>query len=165
MKYVLIALLGITLFAACTKVDSPASREEELRNGRWHRSGLKIKYDPYIGDDKLEDYYANSLPDCKKDNYIVFGINHDALLRSGDNRCSDVPDPDNVAFYWSLENNKNRITLLNANDMFFDSSTIDAKFEKYSNNQFEISYVEYQPNAFNMTKKDTITYYFTFTKF
>ncbi|HQE12796.1 MAG TPA: hypothetical protein PLQ78_08615, partial [Flavipsychrobacter sp.] len=100
-----------------------------------------------------------------KDNYIVFKMNHDATLNSGDQKCDNVPDPDKISFYWSLEDNKRRITLLNANDMFFDSSTIDAKFEKYSSKQFEISYVDYTQNAFNSTKKDTITYYYTFTKF
>lgn len=165
MKYILITLLGMLVFTACNKVESPTSREEELRQGRWKRTDLKIKYDPYIGDDKLVEYYATMMPDCKKDNYIVFKMNHDATLNSGDQKCDNVPDPDNIAFYWSLEDNKRRITLLNANDMFFDSSTIDAKFEKYSSKQFEISYVDYTQNAFNSTKKDTITYYYTFTKF
>jgi hypothetical protein len=165
MKYLISTVAVLLVFAACKKVETPLSRQEELRNGKWLRSNLKIQYNPYIGKDTLLPYYDSLMPSCLKDNYIVFGINHDGALKSGSNKCPNVPDPDSVSFYWSLEDNGARITFLNANNMFFDSSTIDAKFEEYTANRFVISYVDYPPNAINQMKKDTITYFYTFTKF
>ncbi len=165
MKYLLITILGLTIFAACKKVETPDSREEELRNGRWKRTDLKIKYDPYIGKDTLLPYYDSVMPACKKDNFIIFGLNHDATLNAGDVKCDNIPDPETLPFWWSLEENKTRMTLLNANDMFFDSSTIDAKIDAYGPSQFKISYVEFHPNAINNTRKDTLTFFYTFTKF
>lgn len=165
MKYLLTTLSVLLIFAACKKVDTPLSRQEELRNGKWKRSDLKIQYNPYIGTDTLLPYYDSVMPECLKDNYIVFGSNHDGSIKPGDIKCTTGPDPDSVSFYWSLEDNDTHIIFLNANNMFFDSSTIDAKFEEYSASRFVISYIEYNPNAINNAKDDTLTYYYTFTKF
>lgn len=165
MRYLLITALGLLVFAACKKVETPESREEQLRTGRWKRSDLKIKIDPYIGKDTLWPYYDSVMAACLKDNFIIFGLNHDGTVYAGENRCENVPDPETLPFYWSLEENKTRITFLNANSMFFDSSTIDAKIDAYNTNQFQVSYVEYNKNSINPTKKDTFTYYYTFTKF
>lgn len=165
MRYLLITALGLFVFAACKKVETPESREEQMRTGRWKRSDLKIKIDPYIGKDTLWPYYDSVMIDCFKDNYVIFGINHDGTVYSGENRCDNIPDPETSPFYWSLEENKTRITLLNANSLFFDSSTIDAKIDAFNTSQFKISYVEYHKNGINTSKKDTFTYYYTFTKF
>ncbi len=165
MRYLLITAFGLLVFAACKKVETPESREEQLRDGRWKRSDLKIKIDPYIGKDTLWTYYDSVMKGCLKDNFIIFGLNHDGTIHAGDIKCEDVLDPETSTFYWSLEENKTRITLLNANPMFFDSSTIDAQIDAFSTSQFQISYVEYNTNSINPNKKDTFTYYYTFTKF
>src|SRR5688500_15126535 len=136
MRYLIITVFTLLIFAACKKVETPASREEEMRNGKWKRSNLKIKFDPAVGfKDTLIPYYDSVMLKCKKDDYIIFGTNRDATLNAGE-ICENAPEPESIPFYWSLEKNKTRITILNANEMFFDRQTIDAKFDEYGPDRF-----------------------------
>jgi len=166
MKYLLTIVASLLIVSACKKVDTPPSREEELRSGRWKHSAMTLKFDPYIGKDTTYNLYDSVpvWPACKKDNFILFAEGFDATQNRGDLKC-DESEPETIPFHWYLSNDKKQINFYNADNTFFGMSSITADFMNYSTSKFTIQYVDLQPSHVNNTKKDTLTYTHTFVKF
>lgn len=166
MKYLLTVVSALVLFTACKKVETPNSREQELREGRWKHSAMTMKYDPFIGKDTTYNLF-DSLPvwpPCKKDNFIMFGSGLDARQYRGDLKCNES-EPESVPFHWNLDNDKNTLNLWSVDNTFFGKAIISAPFKQYSTERFVIEYVDLVPSPINNTKKDTLTYTHTFVKF
>ncbi len=162
MRYILLTAVVLVGLASCKKAETAVTRQDELRMGNWKMVAGTIKMDPAIGADTLIHYY-DSLPACKKDDYMVFLTNYDGTQNSG-TKC-DASEPDMVQFRWELYDNGEGISFWNANNTFFGKPAVSAPFVSYTSSRFTIRYVEYVINAINNTKRDTITYTHTFAKF
>ncbi len=161
MRWLLSIAFIFVLFASCKKLESPVTREDELRSGRWKMSAGTIKVDAYMAIDTTYNYY-DSLPECKKDDYMVFKTNYDATQNSG-NKC-DESEPDEIQFRWALYDNGNGINFWYANETFFGQPAISAPFINYTPSRFTIRYVQYYTSQIDKTKKDTLTFTHTFVK-
>lgn len=162
MRYILLSAILLLSFASCEKAETPASREDELRSGKWKLVAGTAKWDPAIGLDTLVNYY-NALPDCDKDDYLVFGTNFQGSQFS-DGKC-DPSEPDEVQFMWELYDNGTGIHFWYANETFFEQSAVSAPFVSYTSQRFTIRHTEYRPNPVDSHQRDTITFTHTFGKF
>lgn len=160
MRLIASAALMLLCYTSCKQTDSPVTREDELRSGQWKMTTAFKKIAPAIGTPSLTSILSGE--SCRLDDYLEFKTNFAATQNSA-GKC-DPSDPDIIDFRWQLTNNSEGITLWNANQTFFGRSTVDASFLYYSNAYFTIKYVEFQPNASDPTKKDTVTYTHSFVK-
>ena len=126
-KYFLLALPVLLIVAACNKTPTaPAPGVEAmLRTGKWKISGgtfTKRLPDGHGHDTVLT--YLNFIPDCHKDDYIVFDSQYHAAVYSGSNKCN-ASDADFIPFVWQLKNNNTRIDLYNGfNNLYSAIETI-----------------------------------------
>lgn len=162
MKYFLSIAALLIILASCKKTEPTVTREDELRMGKWKMVAGTIQVDPYVGKDTLIHYY-DSLPGCKRDDYIVFKTNYVATQNSGE-KC-DPSEPDEIEFRWELFNNGTGINFWNANETFFGKPTISAPIINYNSSRFTIKYTEYWTSPVDNTKKDTLVFTHTFAKF
>jgi hypothetical protein len=163
MRYLLLFAFSLLAFVSCEKTTVPATREDELRDGRWRRSNLTLKVDPFFGPDTLIQVYDSVLQQCEKDDYIVFRENYQATQNNGD-KCSPA-EPDEIPFSWELADNGEKINLWFANETFFGQPAVSAPFVSYTSGSFVIRYVELVTSQLDFTKKDTLTFTYHFTKF
>jgi hypothetical protein len=147
---------------SCKKAESPVTREDELRDGKWKMVTGTIRADPYSGLDTTYNYFA-TLPDCEKDDYLVFKTNFDGTQNSA-SKCSPA-EPDEIQFRWELYNNATGINFWNAEQTFFGRSTLSAPIINYTSSRFTLRYVELTVSPVDNTKRDTFTYTHTFEKF
>jgi hypothetical protein len=162
MRYLLFTAFFIAGFASCSTVESPTTREDELREGKWKRIAGTEKWNPAIGLDTLK-YTFDSLHKCKKDDYLVFRTNFDGSQFNAD-KC-DFSEPDEVSFRWELAENGGKIHFWSANQTFFNQNAVNANFVTYNPSQFTIRYTEYLRNPTDTTMRDTVVYTHTFAKF
>jgi hypothetical protein len=162
MRYLLAIASLLVVFASCKKEgESTPTREDELRSGKWKMIAGTHRWDPAIGKDTVIRYY-DSLPACKKDDYLVFGQVQDGQQHSG-NKC-DLSEPDAVDFKWYLENNGSKINFYNAFQTFLGQEAVSAPFTSYGPSEFTIRYVEFMKNPTDTLRNDTVTYTYTFQK-
>lgn len=111
MKYFFLTLTLVIILVSCAKkpVINP-SREDMLRTGRWKISAGKLYCRLPSGKDTLLDYLNYVLPDCYKDNYIVFDSLFYGAVFTGATRC-DASEGDQIPFRWRLTNNDNNMDL------------------------------------------------------
>jgi hypothetical protein len=128
-KYFLPATMAILILAACNKTPTPPApgREDMLRTGKWKiSSGTFTKRLPRGTDTVLT--YLNFIPDCHKDDYIVFDSQMHAAVYSGTNKCNPS-DADHIPFVWQLKNNGNNIDLYNGfNNLYSCVETIQSYY-------------------------------------
>lgn len=167
LKYLSVIACALFMFAACKKADTPASRQEELRGGKWRMSGGNVRFDFYNVKDTTISYnvYLGLIGDtCKADDYLVFLENYDGQQYSNVMPCS-FSDPEFVQFRWQLFDDDKGIYFLNANETFLRKSTIKADFVNYSIGRFTIKYAFYDTSFVDKTKWDTTTFTQTFIKY
>ncbi|MCW3122775.1 MAG: hypothetical protein JWQ38_2267 [Flavipsychrobacter sp.] len=125
-KYFVLTLSVILLFVACNKRPTPAApdRESMLRTGKWKiAGGTFTKKLPY-GNKDTTLQYLNFIPDCRKDDYIVFDSQKHAAVFSGALKCN-ASDADKIPFVWQLTNNGGNIDFYNGfNNLYSASATI-----------------------------------------
>jgi hypothetical protein len=161
MRYLLFALLFISV-ASCQKPSAIATREDDLRMGKWIIVSEHEDVDPYSGNDTTYNIYDSILASCQKDDYLVFGMNYRGTQNTG-TKCSDA-DPDLVEFQWDLFNNGNGINFWFANETFFGEPAISAPFLNYSPTQFTIRYTKMPYSSVDPTQHDTLTITTTFRR-
>lgn len=112
MRYFLLTLSVILFFAACNKKPKvDASIENMLRNGKWKLSSATVRVKKPNGKDTTLDY-LKFIPDCYKDDYLVFDSLHYGRRYTGANTCSPA-DPEYFTFNWQLKGNNNLMDLYN----------------------------------------------------
>jgi len=162
MRYLFTFLSLIVLFAACNKeAEKTITREDELRSGKWKMTAGTHRWDPAIGMDTVIHYY-DSLPSCKKDDYLVFSESYAGTQNSGE-KC-DLSEPDAVDFRWYLENNGSKINFYNAFQTFLNQEAVSAPFVSYGPSEFTIRYFEFVKSTVDSFRNDTVTYTYTFRK-
>ena len=110
MKYCILALSVIMLFASCSKTPNPqaTSKEDILRSGNWRISGGTVRGKLPSGLDTTVSYTQFLLPTCWLDDYIKFDSDYHAKVYSNTNKC-DPSQPTYQSFYWKF--NRNATTL------------------------------------------------------
>ena len=93
MRYLLAIVSFLLVFSACKKSETTITREEELRSGKWRMTAGTERWDPAIGRDTIIHYY-DSLPACKKDDYLVF-LSGMAGTQNSAEKC-ELSEPDDV---------------------------------------------------------------------
>ena len=162
MRYLLAIASLFILFTACNKTtETTPTREDELRSGKWKMIAGTHRWDPAIGKDTTI-YYYDSLPTCKKDDYLEFGLVQEGAQHSGE-KC-DLSEPDAVNFKWYLENNGAKINFYNAFQTFLNQEAVSAPFINYGPSEFTIKYFEFVKNGIDSLRNDTVTYTYTFRK-
>jgi hypothetical protein len=161
MKYLLFALLMIGV-ASCQKPTPPATREDDLRVGRWIVVSEYMEVDPFSGLDTTINLYDSVFTPCQKDDYLVFGMNHLGTQNSG-NKCM-ISEPDFIEFQWDLYDNGKGINFWFANETFFGEPAISAPFLNYSPTRFTIKYTKFPYSLVDPTQHDTLTFTQTFQR-
>jgi hypothetical protein len=162
-KHLSLISCALIILSACNKADTPLSRQEELRNGKWKVTSGSVRIDPFSGADVVKTY-ADYTADCKEDDYLVFLANYDGEQNSGSSKCG-ASDAETVQFRWQLFDNDKGIYLLNANETFFEEETIKADFINYATGRFTIRHTRYVLSPAFPGEVDTLTFTETFTKF
>jgi hypothetical protein len=162
MRYFILIALLFGGLSSCKKAETTVTREDELRAGKWKMIAGTLRVDPSIGKDTIIHYY-DSLPTCKKDDYIVFSSNFIGLQNTGA-KC-DLSEPDDVDFRWELYNNGNAINFWNADQTFLNEEAVSAPFIEYSTSKFTIQYMDFIKNMIDNKLNDTLTYTYTFQKY
>ncbi len=174
--------------ASCTKTPtSTQSSADMLRAGnRWKLSSgtveFKAPYNHYWSTDSVmfgitklfthidgqhPDTFVNvlrTLDSCRMDDYLVFGQNNVGTNFLGSRLCS-ASDPDSILFSWSIGNNGNSITFINANNAFADNN-VTATITSLSSSALSMKYTQiykyidtpYSVNAQPMFHDTTWTY-------
>ena len=167
LKYLSLIACALIIFSACKKADTPASRQDELRNGKWRNSGGTVRLDWYGFNDTTHTYnkYLGLIGDtCKADDYLVFRENFDGEQYGNTMKCSNA-DPEFVQFRWQLFEDDKGIYFLNANETFLKRSTIKADFVNYTEGRFTMRYVRYDTSLVDNNYLDTTTFTQTFIKY
>jgi len=162
MRYLMMAVCALLLIVSCKKVETPTSREEELRDGKWRLNVSTLKVSPYMGPVTTINLLS-LMSDCLKDDYIVFKENYQATQNSNGNKCSNA-DPDEIMFRWELYNNGTSIQIWNATQTFLGFTTYSGDLINYSTSRFTIRRTEYSISSIDPTKFDTSAYTQTFVK-
>lgn len=125
MKYFLLALTAVLLFASCEKNPTVTpNRENLMRAKKWRISGGTLRVRKPNGiDTNLE--YLRFVDSCYLDDYIKFDSLNFGNLFSGDTRCN-AADPTARFFTWRLYNNDKYIDLSDGfNTIFAVNTTIE----------------------------------------
>ncbi|HRO42747.1 MAG TPA: hypothetical protein PL009_07915 [Flavipsychrobacter sp.] len=162
MRYLLAIVSLLILFTACNKKgETTVTREDELRSGKWKMIAGTHRWDPAIGKDTTIHYY-DSLPACKKDDYLIFANSFAGTQNSGE-KC-DLSEPEAIDFRWYLENNGTKINFYNAFQTFLHQEAVSAPFLTYGPSEFSIRYFEFVKSGIDSFRNDTVTYTYTFRK-
>lgn len=121
MKYFFLALCALFVFEACTKDPVVIKNKENLlRTGKWKISSGSIKQKLPNGTYTSRNY-TDILPDCWKDDYIVFDSGVRAALYYGSEKCN-AGEGEYTSFTWQLTNNDNTISFFNGFKLLYSDT-------------------------------------------
>jgi hypothetical protein len=168
MKYSLLILSVVLVIAACSKVDVPKSHAEILRDGtRWgladniQKSYRKFKTDKGLTTDTVR--IDPDIPECKRDDYLVFREGNDGGLNTGDKKCPQgEAQEENIR--WGFTNNDSRMYIYQAGNMFLGYDDVEGEVTNFSDNKFTIKYMVVT-NLTDIPRKDTVYYTVSLKKF
>lgn len=117
MRYLYLALSSLLLLAACNKTPTAQNTKENmLRAGKWKLTGGTLTFRLPSGKDTTVQY-LNYVPDCYKDDYVVFDSLYFGKRYLG-TTCT-AADPAYYEFSWRLTDNGTKIDLYNGfNNLF-----------------------------------------------
>jgi hypothetical protein len=160
MKYYLSALtLLVLLVAACEKVETPKSKEDELRDGKWvlaksfEKTYKKYPTDTILTTDSIK---LETLPDCKKDDFLQFRDGVNGALNTGAKKCPQG-ETSEIPITWGFLDNYTRMYIYDAGDMFLDNDDINADVVELTGSNITIRYRVIN-NTSNIPNKDTVTF-------
>ncbi len=156
MNRLLLALgaLFVIAVAACNKVDSPTSAEEDLRSGVWRRTSGRVTYKDTISrGDSTRDYILKE-DTCRKDNSIVFKEANLGTINHGTLHC--VAAESTKDFTWGISDDEKRIYLYGVAD-YFPVNNIDADIVTRTLGYLTITYKVINLDPIHSTR-DTLIY-------
>ena len=137
-RSLLILSAALLFLSSCNQLDDVKSNEDILIGGQWKRSSLKASYrDPATGNIINTDPFL-TLPDCVKDNGLVFNVNYTAKEQRNNN-CSPG-DPSEVAITWGFYESGTRLRVYNALETF-GTNDINAEVLTLSDNLLAMKYL------------------------
>jgi hypothetical protein len=166
MKYCLLILSVIVALAACKKVETPKSRSEMLRDGKWMLSENVLKGTRLFKNDtaiKYDSLRLKDMPECRMDDYLEFREYGEGALNTGAVKCPQG-ETSEVALRYGFSSNDMRMFIYGAGDMFYGNNDVNAEVESFSETNFTISYFVVD-NTTEIPKKDTTWYIFAFKRF
>ena len=159
MKYCLLFLSCLIILSACEKEKQEKSKEDTLREGRWRLSSWSKKYREASGAEKT-DNAMESIPECKKDDYLTFKTSYQGELNTAEKKCPQG-EANEISFNWGLSNGNQNMYIYNALEMF--GVDVNAEVLNFGTNSFTIRYMDIQQSS--ALTLDTFTYTATFSKF
>jgi hypothetical protein len=117
MKYCLLTLSLLFVLASCNKPgNSTPDRENMLRQGKWKMTDMAHTYLLFKpGVPPVDTVVHDTLKECDRDDYLVFGPGFNGTINSGATKCIPNAEPDQINFRWQPNNNDTGITLFGAN--------------------------------------------------
>lgn len=162
MRYCLLLLSAVLVFiASCKKVEVPDSKEDILRASKWQMQEIKKR--SRIDDTSffVESVKMEHSVECKKDDYLEFGINNAGFFKSNEKKC--MSQVDETAIRWGFSDNYTKMYIYEAGQMFEGINDINADVLEFSNDAFTIHYLSVK-DIFDTSipdrtiRKDTIWY-------
>jgi len=141
MRYFILLLSAIAIFASCTKqtVTVPESKEDVLIASKWHLVKIMLTVRDTFGQDST---YEWAIDECKKDDNLEFKANYQAVHHTGDNRCYNNESGE-YAFTWQLTDNGKTLGLYNLDDFFLGSSAVTGDISDLDGSKFTLKSTQY----------------------
>lgn len=162
MKYCFLFLSAVLLLNACTKVETPPSKQEQLRSGSWKVDTGYITKRDITGDHITEDIMGTR-DECRKDDYIVFRENNAAGIKTGDVKCPNG-QVEEIAATWGLGSADTKMHIYNGGDILFGMDNAEGKLTYFDDSRFVFEFNKYTPYPAPNPNVDTVTYTVTFRK-
>lgn len=154
-------LIILTIAGACTKTAEEAKTiHDTLRNGKWRQTSGTVRFQGQNGVDTTANYFADGVPACVKDDYIVFKENFSGVVEDADSTCG-IGDPRELPFTWEVMKAESKLNIFNARRNFHTSS-VYSEIISISEGNLSIRYVVYE--QFTPGDIDTLTYTNEYTK-
>ena len=143
---------SLALLAACTKKEDEKKNDDNknlsptgqlLVAGKWQMTASTATA-TYMGADTTIDLYSQ-MPDCDKDDFILFAANGTATIDENTNKCPDDSQVENGT--WALLNNDTKLALVDSNPDTFDVEV--------SSTEFKIKLTSLNSSGIPVTYKDT----------
>lgn len=158
MRYSLLAIVALLFFAACDKVEVPASDQEMLRNGKWQ---LKVKATKQFNY-STQTYQIDTLikSECEEDDYIVFRENFDGAHIPGEMLCT-ASETIEMPFRWGLTDNDTKMFIYDGASFF--GTDVNADFVNFNGSEFTLMFNTYT-TIDSVPRTDTVMHTMVFTK-
>lgn len=164
MKYCLLFLSAVVFLVSCEKTEAPKSKQDKLRDGKWWLDTTVIAYyKPYSDTDSVYGIGNASVPDCKKDDRIVFREATAGAHLTNKERCG--AELDEYGFTWSIFENDTKMYLYGVGS-FMGQDNINANLIDFADDRFVIEYFTYyyRENPGSELARDTTKHTATFIK-
>lgn len=134
MRYCLFLLsLSLVLFS-CEKTESPESKQDILRDGKWAIDRITRTHYATLTTDTIP------MQDCQKDNRIVFRAGHDGAHTTGGEKCG--AELEEYGFTWGLTDADTKMYIYNA-ESFLAEKDVNATLEELTNVTLRIKFPQY----------------------
>jgi len=140
-KYFILTLsIAAIIFAACNKKATPSATNhmDWLRSGKWKVSSGTLSVKKPNGKDTALNY-LDWIPQCHKDDYIVFNTATTGAVFNGPVSCTPG-DADSISFAWNLSNSDNYLTIHNSYHLYYSvfESILPLAFDTVSQSPLEL---------------------------
>lgn len=161
MKSVLfLSAAALVLLGACSKSDTPTSREDNLR-GKWKQTGgmVTVFYVPYDRDTTAD--YWKTVPKCYVDNIITFGEGYSGEVAYGKEQCV-ATEPQSEGLVWLVRSNDTVLEVNNAAPYFYGANPMRGAIQELTASTLKIRYTVDSPAT--SAVRGPYTYVNTYTK-
>ena len=160
MKYCLLVLSALALFASCKKVDTPQSIQEQMRVGTWYIDTSSKTYAILPGQYETIPYYIQG-EDCKKDDYFIFRDNNDGAINTAKEKCVEG-QTDEIAIKWGVTDANTKMYIYNAGSLLNGDDDVNAELLNFNGSSFAIRFKQYVTSAQPAPSVDTTTFWVHF---
>lgn len=164
MRYCLLFLFTVVTFSACEKTESPKSKQDVLRGGKWWVDNVSVAYHKPMQDaDSVYRINTIDLPECYHDNRIVFRDGTQGGHTTGEEKCG--AELDEYQFTWGITESDTKIYFYGAAS-FLSQDNVNAKLKEIADDRFVIVYDSYRylEGTGNDMIRDTSEYTVTFIR-
>ncbi len=129
---------ALVLLGACSKSDTPTSREDNLR-GTWKQTGGTVTafYIPFDRDTTAD--YWKTAPKCYTDNTITFGDGYSGLASYGKEQCV-ATEPQTETMVWQVRSNDTILEVNNVGAYFYGANPMRGAIQELTANTLKIRY-------------------------
>lgn len=160
MKYCLLVLSALALFASCKKVDVPKSIQEQMRAGTWYIDTSSKTYQDMPGHDTTIAFYIQG-EDCKSDDYFIFRDNNEGAINTAKVKCVEG-QTDEIAFQWGITDANSKMYIYNAGTLLNGDDDVNADLLNFTGSSFAIRFKQYAITAQPAPSVDTTTFWVHF---
>jgi hypothetical protein len=136
MKYIILFLSVIVVFASCTQqtIDVPESQQDKMIASQWQLDSITVTVRDTFG---IDSTYTWALLDCKKDDKLEFKANFKAIHHTGDTKCY-YNEAGEYDFTWQLSDNGKTLGMYNLDDFFLGSQAVSGDISDFNGSKFTL---------------------------